>query len=316
MGIVEEAKRELGSGIVAYTEFVLDFKKEDPKSFCFYEGQEDRCYYSLRVKTILDDLSYVDYVLNGKENVLKVIKMIEHHAQYKIARTLYFIDSDFDDNQQCKNTYVTNCYSIENLYTSSQCLQNVLINEFGVAKNSDTFTKIVEEYNKCQSEYHGKTITLNAWLACQADLRKETGNVKRSNIDSLIQNVFPNQDFDNCVSNDFKIVNFPIVLEEQDGIESIFSDYPTVNKEVLENKVNEFASKNKSCIFRGKFELRLLVSFLKTLQDQICRKKDPLYGKKHKCSLRFERNTILSQLSHNATTPPCLIGFLKERKTA
>ena len=61
MDIVEEAKNELGSGLVAYTEFVLDFNKKKDNIYCFFEGKEDRSYYSFRTKMIYHNLQYLRY---------------------------------------------------------------------------------------------------------------------------------------------------------------------------------------------------------------------------------------------------------------
>ena len=309
--IVEEAKAEMGSGNVAYSEFVLDFKKDSQAIYCFYEGKEDRSYYSFRVKTVHKNVIYFDYVCNGKDNVSKVNYLMKNHESYSISKVGYFIDRDFDPENLNKEIYSTPYYSVENFFIVDDAFENILLNEFHISRQHITFDHCIRLFKHCKSIFHNEILLLNAWLACQTDLRIATGSQARLNIDDTIKLIFKAEDFEKMVGADLSSITFPPQLSTHAEIESVFVNAPKISAEVLALKLIEFKGIDPNKVFRGKFELKFLVSFLKRLQDEIGKKKHSIFDKRYACNLRFEYVTSISQLTNNAITPDCLYTYIE-----
>lgn len=314
MDIIEEAKKELGSGLVAYTEFVLDFKKNKDNIYCFFEGKEDRSYYSFRTKMIYHNEEYYDYVCNGKGNLIKLYQLINNHTIYSNSNIGYFVDSDFEGKVLPKTVYTTPFYSIENFYVVDKAFDNILVNEFNINHNCDCFSKAKYLYTNLKEEFHNNIIILNAWLSCQNDYRIENNISTRLNIEDSLKKILDNDDFNKIVNPDFAKLNFPSELLNKTDIEQIFKDSPIIDESIFEVKLNQFKELKGEESFRGKFELKFLVSFLNRLKDEIGKRKNSIFPKRYTTSLRFEYATSLSQLTNNAITPDCLIAYIKEIK--
>lgn len=314
MDIVEEAKNELGSGLVAYTEFVLDFNKKKDNIYCFFEGKEDRSYYSFRTKMIYHNLQYFDYVCNGKESLIKLHQLINNHKIYSNSNIGYFVDSDFDGKILPKTVYTTPFYSIENFYVVDQAFENILINEFNISRNCDCFKKAKELFSALKDKFHDNIIFLNSWLACQADYRNKNSLSTRLKIDNTLKSVLGNEDFNKLVKPDLTNLKFPSKLLNQNNIEEIFDDAPKIDKAIFETKLEEFKKLNGDECFRGKFELKFLVSFLNRFKDEIGKRNNSIFPKRYTTTLRFEYVTSVSQLTNNAFTPECLMNYIKNIK--
>lgn len=314
MSIIQEAKEELNSGLVAYTEFVLDFKKKADNIYCFFEGKEDRSYYSFRTNLIYHNENYFDYICNGKDNVLKLYKLINNHLIYSKSNVGYFVDYDFDGVTLPKEVYTTPYYSIENFYVVDKAFENILINEFNISRKCPCFREAKTKFTVARKKFHQKIIFLNAWLACQNDYRRKKGIKTRLNIEDSLKKVITADDFNKIVSSDLITINFPQQLITQQNIESIFCDSPKIEKTIFERKLLEFKKVKGEEVFRGKFELKFLVSFLNRFKDEIGKRKNSAFQKRYSTPLRFEYVTSISQLTNNAVTPQCLIEYIKAIK--
>lgn len=308
--IIEIAKKELESNLVAYAEFVLDFNKNSNNVYCFYEGKEDRSYYSFRIKSHNPKYILYNYTCNGKGNVINLHKIINNHKVYANSLTLYFVDKDYEINNLDSKIYVTPFYSIENFYIIDEAFENILVNEFNIPKSCDCYKQAIELYKNCKEVFHSNIIFLNAWLSCQNDYRKQHGLTTRLNIDDTLKKFFNIDIFEKIVNADLKTITFPEELKNKGKIESIFSESPKITDENFDKKIDVFKAVNQSETFRGKFELKFLISFLNKLQDEIGKRKDSIFSKRHSCSLRFEYATSISQLTNNAITCEKLVQYL------
>lgn len=312
--IIDEAKNELGSALVVYTEFVLDFKKDSETIYCFYEGNEDRSYYSFRIKTLHHTEDFSDYICNGKGNLTKLHTLINKHLVYKNSNIGYFIDKDFDNNDVIEKLYCTPFYSVENFYILDKSYENILINEFNIPKSCNCFEQSMILFKDCKELFHSNIVYLNSWLSCQNDIRISTNMSTRLNIDKTLKTVLPNFSLEKIVNPDLKSLNFPLVLLTQEGIESLFLESPRIAKETYEAKLEIFKKLEGDKYFRGKFELKFLISFLNRFKEEIGKRKDSIFEKRYSSSLRFEYVTSISQLTNNAITPDCLINYIKKIK--
>src|SRR5262245_29790616 len=134
MDLVNYLRTQATTDCVAFTEFMLQYKKGEDTLYCFFEGYEDRMYYPIRIENISNSEKYLDYICSGKDEVLKVHSLIKSNQYYKNIKTGFFIDKDFDDVTYPSDIYVTPTYSIENFYCCQEAFEKILITEFKIQK--------------------------------------------------------------------------------------------------------------------------------------------------------------------------------------
>ncbi len=305
MDLVDKMREEATSGHVAYTEFILKLKKRPNCLFCFFEGKDDSKYYGIRIESITKkEFEAID--CGGKENVIAAERLISSKKEYKNISLSYFIDQDYDEHIKFKNIYCLPSYSIENQYSNRIAFQKILKQEFSLKEDDEDFQKAYDLFESRQSDYHNKTCLVNAWLACQNDKRTNLGVKTHLQIDATIGNFFSS-----IINQDLQLSIDLSEINTLDKIQSFFPNAPIITKNELNKKLDEFKVKNKELSNRGKFELRFFVNFLERLKSEICKKQPLLFNKKHKCSLRFEYSSALTNLSIYANTPECLHQYLK-----
>ncbi|CAH0998012.1 hypothetical protein EMA8858_04147 [Emticicia aquatica] len=306
MELVDKLRLEASSGHVAYTEFILKLKRRTDSLFCFFEGKDDFKYYGVRIQSATKK-DFESIVCEGKENVISVKRLIDSKKEYKKVLTSYFIDQDYESAIKIKKVYCLPSYSIENQYCNKYVLQKILKHEFSIEDDDKDYETVQNLFVELQTKFHRETLFLNSWLACQSDKRKDNGIQNYLHIDSTVGSLFTNIINQN--------LEFVLDLECINSIEKLKSYFPhstSISEEELNNKIIFFEKRNKEIEFRGKFELRLFISFLDRLKSEICKKQSTVFEKKHKCSLRFEYATFLTNLSIYANTPKCLLEYLDE----
>ncbi len=307
---IEEAKNARKSTSAVYTEFMLDFKKSDECIFCFFEGSGDFNYYSNRIKILHVGFSYFNYECNGKEGVWRIFNRLQDKQHYKYGNIGYFVDSDFDGKTLPDEIYTTPFYSIENFYVVTEAFESILLNEFKIPRNCDCFDIAIQKYSDLKQKFHKDILSLNAWLACHADYRKISQNPYNLNIESQLKKVIKPSDFDKIVNSKLELEELPLTLLTYEGIESVFNDVPNIKEDDFKNKIDELKNVNYDECFRGKFELRFLISFLNRFKEEVGKKNSSMFPIRYKTSLRFEYSTALSQLTDNAITPKCLKKYI------
>jgi hypothetical protein len=304
--LVDYLRSEATTDSVAFTEFVLKYKKNVDTLYCFFEGYEDRAYYPIRIKNISSCNRVIDIVCGGKSDVLKVYQLIRNNVHYKNIKAGFFVDKDFDPNDQLEGIYVTPTYSIENFYLDHQAIEGVLMTEFKISNIDADYNICINLYNNLLTKFNSQIVLINAWLSCQADYRNENKLTTRLNIDKKTKSLF-----DKVVKADMTDVNKIAIIDSQEEIEKLFYDSPTIDVDVVCQRVVEFENIEHVKHFRGKFYIRFLESFLLRLQSISGADNSP-FRKKYSCSLRFESTTICSLLSQYAVTPNCLKRYIIE----
>lgn len=299
----------LGKATVAYTKFTLDFKKNKELFYCFFEGKDDPKYYQSRINDNIENVEFVPLICNGKEGLLEVQKIIDTKKEYKNAKCLYFIDRDFDFALIKLNSeiYCTPYYSIENFYTTEAALKKVLLTEFNLDAKEEDFKKTMKLFNLLRKKFHSRTTLINAWLACQSDIRIKNNLNHNLNIDDKTSKIFTK----NFISEDLSDIDKFIQISKKTSIELLFPGSPKVGAKLLKEKVKQFNQQKKSEIFRGKFELKFLINFLNRLQQQF-NQNNSIFSKKHKNSIKFEFCTALTVLSQYALTPKGLKDYIQK----
>lgn len=304
--LVEYLREEAISDCVAYTEFMLQYKKGMDSLYCFFEGFEDRTYYSIRINNLSNVEDYNDYVCGGKDDVLKVHNLIKENSHYKEVKTGFFVDGDFDEGPVPDTIYVTPTYSIENFYCSQESFEKIIVAEFKMKKIDNDFAKCVDNYLELQKQFNAKTLNLNAWLACQADYRNKNKGTSRLNIDKTVKSFF-----EKIVSPDLTAIKPLVEIQTKQQLEVIFPKAQIIDDLEFEKKVSDFRKVNQTEKFRGKFLLKFLENYLTRLQS-IFGLSSSLFENKYSCSLRFEYATICSTLSQYAKTTNCLKEYIKK----
>lgn len=307
--LVQEYLDESDSSIVIYTEFVTNFRKNSKEYvYCFYEGRDDNIYYNLRVEN-LSGKTAEWFNCNGKDNVVDIQKMISNIKEYMHEPILYFVDKDYSNNEYIsKDIYITPCYSIENFYVNLDSFKKIIRGVFNMTSSSEDYTLAVNLYTEAKIHFHKEILFLNKWLACQNDLR-EQNNLTHLKIDDTLSDYF-NEKF--IINNQLKLdMNYDDTKDIEKLQKDLFKNSPIISEEFILSKKEIFKDR-ENCFFRGKFELKFLSSFLKQMNCDIGRKKNrTIFIKRHKCTLKFEFENILSNLSVYATTPKCLENYIK-----
>ncbi len=306
MELIEKMREEASSGHVAYTEFILKQKKRKDCIFCFFEGNEDNKYYGIRIESTTKS-DYETIVCRGKENVLIAQKLISKNPEYNRVLQGYFIDQDYDEPININKIYCLPAYSIENQYANRNVLKKILQSEFLLDIEDVDYIKTLDIFEELQNEFHTKTAFLNAWLACQNDKRKQLGIKTHLKIDSTIGKFFSS-----IINENLELVLDLSDIDTLEKLQSHFPDSPVITNEEIDEKLISFKDKNLEFVYRGKFQMRFFISFLDRLKSEICKKRPEKFEMKHKCSLRFEYPTSLTNLSIYAETPRCLYEYLQK----
>ena len=191
---------------------------------------------------------------------------------------------------------------------STEALIEILKNEFNLKEEHDDFKRAIDLYKRLQAEFHDDITLFNSWLACHYDLRKKRGIKTHLNIDNVLDKYFKKIVNDGLNS----VIEF-LDLNDVNFIEKeLFPESFKIDKDILQAKIDLFNNSSRQQLFRGKFEIKFLISFLNKLQNEICKKEPIIFSRQYKCNLRFECRNAISVLTQYAETPNCLKGYLKQ----
>ncbi|QXP54140.1 DUF4435 domain-containing protein [Cellulophaga sp. HaHa_2_1] len=290
----ELLKRSQNSPTVAFHKFVLLHRKNKSDLFCFYEGKDAQYYYP-RIKDRYGDKHH-PIICGNKKSVVKVFEKVQ--SKYKTIKTAFFIDSDYDNKIYEDKIYNTPCYSIENLYCSESVLARILKNEFLLSEIDNEYKTIIELFNKNQKDYHNATKLFNMWYATAKNKAKAKNTITNVSLNDKFPKDFVSLKIGTITSN-YELKNikekYPDALEVSE-------------EEIKEYELNVDNKKPFHQIFRGKYEIEFILTFLKFLIEDANKHKNIL---KNKTTLNIEKAQILSQLSQYSETPKCLIEYIK-----
>lgn len=249
MGVVDDYRDSRKKAQVAFVEFMLHTRQKKDFLFCFFEGERstDNPYYIPRIKRHVE--LYHPINCGGRERVLKVYELIRNHSEYDDYKKAFFIDRDFNEALQLNSIFETTCYSIENFYVSKNVFEEIIINSFQLS--NEDFATCLTLFSLRQTEFHECTLLFNAWYSCLIDIRNKTGTQTGVNLSEKLPKGFLNFTLDEITSN----YSFETILDT-------FPDAPFVSNEILEKKIEHFKTVIHHEVFRGKFELSFVLTFL------------------------------------------------------
>lgn len=285
------------SSAVAFHKFVLLCKGRDNDLFCFFEGQDSQ-YYSNRIKTI-SKRKYQPIPCGNKKNVIEVYEWLKDHSDYKKYLKAYFVDRDFDPTLANDEIYETPCYSVENFYVNSECLSEILKNEFSLTEIDNTYQLILDLFNKELDCHNQCTILFNAWYAALKQKKyKEKLSSTGVNLDEKLPKGFV------CIKIGSISSNYNL-----NKIRTYFPEAINVTEEevfAMQEKLNENCISDR---LRGKFQLGFFCEFLRFLIEDANKNKKILTKR---TKFNIDKANIYTQLSQYAITTNCLIKYLEK----
>lgn len=255
--------------------------------YCLVENY-DLCFYPHRVADILG-CKAAGVPCEGKKNVIALYSLIKSKPVYDKYKLRCFVDADFDDNSVVDNhIYVTNSYSIENLYMDEYVVANILENEYKIRPmaTDGKHKKCMELYKKELSDFHQAVLLYNAWYKGV----KEKGLTQEMKV--CLGEKVPDAMIDLTIG---------AIVKHYDKayLEAKFPLAPKLTEEELDLRSKELSLNAK--FLRGKFEIQFLHKFFEFLNSD---------AKTHRRiytvlvrGINMERNRMISTLDNYVETP-------------
>lgn len=295
----ERGKRKSFS--VYWAKFLKVHSRFSSYPICIVEG-EDIKYYGNRVESIVSIVNFVD--AGGKKGVLKFREKIKDNEEFRNCKYMYYVDQDFDPVIEDPAIYVTPVYSIENLYTTKEAFQRIILNEFGLSRADDEYDICLALFEARQKDFHQAMLLINAWIACQRQLEMES--------DEEGHNVKLN--LGNVKITDYVDIRLGYVQQKYtiDTLYEKFQGSHQIPSFMLEDKMSKLQQLEPQKVFRGKFELEFLRLFLEQLSKS-ARDGTEAFSQPLQVKLTITKLNILSDLSRFAETPDCLQKYVQRQ---
>lgn len=273
---------------------------------CIFEGEDEK-YYAIRLSLLIGQGRWHGINAGGKGVVLDLYSAIVANENYKDSCFACFIDMDFDDcycNPDPERIYVTPCYSVENLFTTTACFERVLSAEFNIKEfgpSEEEFQKCVASFRDRMSEFIEAITPFNIWVKTH---RKMIGNAG-----------FVKLNVSNVNTRSLVTIRLDTVIRRynENDMTTVFSDYngPQLIDDACLVTRQSFIGKNKNYHFRGKQQVYFMRTYLSLLKDDINSLCPQFFSRRGNVSLALSKSNFISDLSQYADTPDCLMDFLR-----
>jgi len=303
MALLEQMVNAQESMVVGYAEFLQRHTTGDTSLHCFYEGHEDNIYYHGHIRGIHAAEKIHPYRCGGKSEVVAVFELIAAKNEYNTARTLYFIDRDFDELLNNPRIFETPYYSIENFYTQQFCFEEFLTGHLGIGAATPDFNASISLFQQLKQAFYQLSRPVNAYLRCYARKRNLHGAV-RLHIDERIQ-------FTGGINellNSFHVAGIPASLPD---LEIVFAATGIVTQAEFDSELVVISTEDQGKVGRGKFELQFMTAFLNRFKMAITRKKGHLLVQRYNCKINFDAANFMSDFRSYAYTPDSLLTYIR-----
>lgn len=300
MSRIDKMKTEANCVETIFLSYTL--KKSSENIFLFFEGRDDFKYYCPRISSIKNDIEYKKYDCNGKENVIKVYKMIaDKTTDDKNIIKMFFVDKDFDDNSLLdEEIYVTPTYSIENLFFTDCAIKNMIWAEMGLSEHSQDdecdFNTAFEYIINFRDEIIRDILYGNACYSLQIRKAYEKG-VDKPNL--------------------LQIKKYDVIkmISRFEDIKSRISDYIEVSEIEIETECARLNS-DPVRLLRGKYLLEKMPKCINKIVEESNKGRnhsEHFFSKRRHMILNTSEKTLISDLSSYAETPACLTKYINEK---
>ena len=267
--------------------------------YFFVEG-DDYPYYASVIKGE-SGLPAISERCNGKDNVLKVYRMLQQKPQYSRYKTFFFVDQDFDTAPPHEDVCVTEGYSIENYYLSTSCVESILRGEFKLhpADEDGKYDLAKSLFQGKLNEYNEAISLFNAWYSC---IKKRVGWDYRSvRLDSHLPMEWVKIDFHNDITPCYNL----------EIIKTAFENAPEVPEEEIKDE-REKLMKNPSMNLRGKYEIYFLNKFMEFMSDDSSKAGNKTYTNTA-YGQRIAVDKTITFLASYADVPESLRRYIRRR---
>lgn len=306
MNVNDLIKAREESSNVPYQEFIKLIREYPDELVCFFEGKDHHYYYT-RIKQVTT-LNIHSVNCKGRERVLKVHELISYHQEYNKYKKAFFIDRDFNQPLPPQNPpiFETPCYSIENFYVSLEVFKEILKHEFCLsAVSNESYQICVKLFTDRQQEFHSAVILFNAWYACLIDIRNTQNLETGVKLNKKLPKGFLNFTLSSISSN----YDLQKIKEE-------FPNATEVTEENLNRKLLEFKNCEQHKVFRGKYELYFLLSFIELILKDSRESQNFINDKINvSFSEQLSHEQALNIFSRYAETPENLITYINTIST-
>ncbi|HEX3147977.1 MAG TPA: DUF4435 domain-containing protein [Gemmataceae bacterium] len=304
MSRVESLRGSRDSYAVKLRDF-LRIRSRRPNAYViFFEGFDTK-YYAHRIEMLRPELAWEGINSGGKDNVLKLFRLIASHDQHKLAYTLYFIDRDFDHPSELPSdviVYITPTYSVENLYVSEQAFRRILRYEFHLsehAEGDDSFERCLAAFTQSASAFLDCTALLNGWVMLQRRYEKAHPGATSANLNSINLN---------------KIVQIGLQTSTATytiaAIERSTNSTQTFTDTEAQEAILMIPPQDRMTRYRGKFQAYFFRLFLSKLCEDANLKSPTLLLTSRHVPLKVSETNFISELCQYADTPQCLREFI------
>jgi hypothetical protein len=303
MSLIDEIRKKKEDYVVGYMEFAQNYFSDSGIIYCFYEAKNDRIYYNGVIRTSFTGIRIDGFVCKNKEGVLKVYDIIKaQNEKYDGLKSGFFVDRDFDPLINNEEIYETSWHSIENYYADIKCLENTFTDIFGLNTHED-LRKAKEIYQDLQNKFHLKVLPVNAWISCHTDSWRNNIQVT-VNFDDLFK-------LDNSIVDE-TLSSINCEDYDYDKLCKLFKTTIAVEHDNFLAKIEDFKNKEYHKLFRGKFEMRFLISFLNNFSKLLNSEKSEVFSKRYKYNRQFTADDTYLLLNSYAFRPECLLNYIKK----
>jgi hypothetical protein len=281
---------------------ICDPLQEPNKVYCFVEAEADKIFYNTKIIGIANISPYT-FICNNKNNVISIFNDLRTRSTYRTVKKGFFIDRDFELNILPKEIFVTPYHSLESFYVQLDTVEVILEDIFKFSKDSKNFIKAMGSFKRLSGIFHEKVLLLNVFLCCQAVLYDPSKEV-HLHVDNKMDKIF-----DNIVLKDLAGISDLDSINTKEKIETIFQTV-VIGEDLWERKKLEFEKANASQVFRGKFELKFLFSFIKRLKETMEDKSQTDWEKQSKKSLPINYEQVLHVLPGKVIIPISLRSYI------
>lgn len=246
-------------------------------------------------------LSAYSIKAGNKKEVQRVLQKLSNDSHYTQISKCFFVDKDMDEYPTDRNEdlYITPCYSIENLYTTTNVLSNILQSEFSCDKNDADHQKCIDRFIQLQNQFNEIMIEYNALVLLRNQKGLGNGKVRLSNFKTSKLFAMDIEKVQKHTKYNEEITKFKASLSAN---EAEISGAITTIKNLG----------NYNTTFRGKNQLDFFVSFIMLLKK--LHNTQVFFEHTHTCVTINLTNNRLSELSQYAEFPSCLKEFLEKHK--
>ncbi|NKC13857.1 MAG: DUF4435 domain-containing protein [Gammaproteobacteria bacterium] len=263
MSFLDYLREQKSSPVSVRHQFTLAYKAGTKDIYVFFEGDDDRAFFMPEIRRRVGSLGDIhDFSCGGKRGVLEAFEHVSVRID-NIRRALFFLDKDLDDfldvdTPDSESIFITQCYSIENLWVTEAELRRVWAEFFRLSSRDERLDMACHEFKRAYQRFVAIALTMMAWVIAE----RRAARPVRLNDANLARVVSVDEDLAVRKVNG-GLREFRRVCGSNGGQ----SGWRVVRK--VRTEIEKVPAKT---VIRGKYELWFFVRFLNRLEEALRRK--------------------------------------------